>query len=836
MGKQGSKISVTANRGGVIIRVAGWKGLRLGPGRCRVTANGRAVNLGLARRESVANGMVLHWRAPGFELEQRIVEVKPDLIRWSGSLTYRGSGRITLNRTDLWTSAGVKAGCIRLGADPARVRILENGSYGGQVRSFGQIMSGADGRRSLDGRPRSFASEAVTVLDNRALGQSLLIGFESFDRFNGWISGSAAAREQENGPAAANVDGAGGAAPDAVWFDPVRVKPGDGFDEALFGFSCAGIPLQTGQAVRLEEMVLASGPDPDRLLEEYADRVARRYAIHDLPEPFANWCSWYPYRLGVDQDLVVETARQATARHLDELGLRFIQVDLGWERNNLPAFFEENDRFSRGLSWLSRELRKQGFGLGAWKGFSCISERHPVAVNHPDWLVRGKDGKPADGGRWFWEPHDRIFALDVTHPGAQKWLRTQIESLRKRGVRYLKWDFGGNILTEGQRHDPAIACSGAVEGMRLAAGIVHEAMQGDRDGLVLNCTGCETGGLGIFRMIYTNMDTGNTGIGIHHLRNVYTALAAHLFKNRRWGLLQPSCLVVGLPGTVEEARMRATATFLTSGHTDISDDLTKLPEDRWSILLATLPPLLRPARVVDLFHPVRIATGAYSSQCQGTASSIRDTTEPQGPTVWHASVEADWDRWDLVAFFNWFRPEREASGHTVPLRFEVDVRDLGLRPGQAYWAHEFWSGQFLGKIPRPVRRAKAYRHPGDAMALLSESSRGVLSVAFQGPAVKLLVIRRPRSHPWPVATTFHQSGGSDLRNVVWNRTMRGLSGELLRPAGESGLIVIAGVSTASRLKAHVDGRPAAVRSLANHAVGIPVCTRNRITRWNLEVA
>ena len=193
--------------------------------------------------------------------------------------------------------------------------------------------------------------------------------------------------------------------------------------------------------------------------------------------------------------------------------------------------------------------------------------------------------------RWFWEPHDRIFALDVTHPDAQEWLRRNVESLARRGVRYLKWDFGGTVCANGLRHDPTIAASGALEAMRLTSRIVKEAM-GSRGakGLVLDCTSRETGNLGNFDLLYTNNDTGNTGVGFGHLRAVYTTAATHLFKNRRWGLLQPSCLVVGGPGTLEDARIRATATFLTGGHVDISEDLPRLSEERWRVLLATLPP------------------------------------------------------------------------------------------------------------------------------------------------------------------------------------------------------------------------------------------------------
>ena len=288
-------------------------------------------------------------------------------------------------------------------------------------------------------------------------------------------------------------------------------------------------------------------------------------------------------------------------------------------------------------------------------------------------------------------------------------------------------------------------------------------------------------------------------------------------------------------GTIEEARLRATVTFLTAGHTDISDDLVRLPEDRWRILLATLPPLPVTARVVDLFHPVRISVESYEGQCKGEQVSARETTEPQGATVWHAHVQADWDEWDLVALLNWFHPEQEASGHTVPMRFQVPFAALGLDPQKNYWAHEFWSGQFLGKIPVPVQPAGAYRHPGDYAALTTASAPGILSVSFQGPAVKMLVIRRPRPHPWPVATTFHQSGGMDLSGVKWDNRRHTLSGKLHRPPGETGMIVVAGIPTDARVTATVNGRSVSAQQSANGSLALPVATDQAITRWRIRI-
>ncbi|NQT18640.1 MAG: hypothetical protein HQ592_02965, partial [Planctomycetes bacterium] len=123
------------------------------------------------------------------------------------------------------------------------------------------------------------------------------------------------------------------------------------------------------------------------------------------------------------------------------------------------------------------------------------------------------------------------------------------------------------------------------------------------DALILNCGGPEMPGTGHWPLLYTCNDTGNTGFISHRSQQTnHQSVACHLFKNGRWGIIQPSCLCVGAPGTVEDARLRATIAFLAGGQIDISDTLTTLPEDRWAILTATLPPLGVSAKPVDLFE------------------------------------------------------------------------------------------------------------------------------------------------------------------------------------------------------------------------------------------
>src|SRR5690606_12814640 len=227
------------------------------------------------------------------------------------------------------------------------------------------------------------------------------------------------------------------------------------------------------------------------------------------------------------------------------------------------------------------------------------------------------------------------------------------------------------------RHDPRFVNTRAREAVRTAFQIAHDALNSQGEpALMIECSGTDYAAAGIAEVNYANLDTGNTGLGWRHLREVYTTYACHLSRHH-WALLQPSCLLTGLPGTLEEARVRATVTFMGAGHVDIGDDLTNLPEDRWAVLLATLPPNDHPATPVDLFQPVKTGTLPYiklikakeentadGSAADDHAASIPPPVESEtaGACVWSLPMRADWDEWHLVAFFNWIEaPIEEGS-------------------------------------------------------------------------------------------------------------------------------------------------------------------------------
>lgn len=789
--------------GSLIVGVDGWDGFvldRLGP---KLRVDGKDGVLGGFECKAEVGTLMLTYRFT--DIGVLTLHISPDAgdgLRIESSLENTSGHDILLNDVELLATNPAGRGAV-FGADSLAVRVFEQGNYWGRVvplEANDEVEKKPGVGEPAGERPRtSHASEFVSVAYDRTSKKAFLAGFESSER---WVG--------------------------RIMIEPVG-------NEAAFSWRLAfdggDLAIRPNETVRFENVAFLAGGNAWRLLETYADLVAKLHPVQSPKTPPVSWCSWYPYRLGVTEDRVLETARIASER-LKPLGLSVLELDLGWQTGQLPSTYGENEQFSHGLGWLSERLREYGFDLGVWCAPFSISEFDPVAKEHPEWLIQGEDGQPVVHSEWFWKPHGKVYILDLSHPGAQQYLREKMSSLYARGVRYLKSDFIG-CASDGRakrRHDMRVVTGAGTEAARIGAKIIRDALP---DALLLNCGGPEMPGTGHWPLLYSCSDTGNTGfISTSFQQTNYQALACHLFKNRRWGVLQPSCLCVGLPGTLEDARLRATIAFLTGGQIDISDTLVSLPEDRWRILTATLPVLDVTAEPVDLFEPILGPSEyGYSSTCaDGAKEPLKSKEYPPG-SVWHAHVKTDWDEWDLVGIFCY---ENTASEENPTIsRFQIPFDRLGLAAGQRYWAFEFWSGQFLGAVPGKRGNPGGYEHPGDVQDLSVGDVADVLDIAFFGPGAKLLCLRSNRPCPWVVGTGFHQSCGAELRHVAWDAARSVLAGELHRPVGEEGGLFF--TDGGKKIAAcEVDGQPVSPRPSANGAWCASVLVKTAPVRWQVR--
>src|SRR5262249_26216293 len=151
--------------------------------------------------------------------------------------------------------------------------------------------------------------------------------------------------------------------------------------------------LAPGAEVVAEPLMVAMGATAD-VLEEYARRVARAMAARTPREPVTGWCSWYQLYTSVSEG-DVERNLETLVRHRDQIPLRLVQLDDGYQRE-VGDWLELNDKFSRGMRPLVERIHAQGFRTGLWLAPFLLSERSHTFAAHPQWVVRDERGEPLD--------------------------------------------------------------------------------------------------------------------------------------------------------------------------------------------------------------------------------------------------------------------------------------------------------------------------------------------------------------------------------------------------------------------------------------------------------
>ncbi len=216
-----------------------------------------------------------------------------------------------------------------------------------------------------------------------------------------------------------------------------------------------GRVLGAGETIELNRICVTAGSDAFQLLEAYGEALARCSPHPARTGPTGLWCSWYAHRMGMTEEKVLANAAVA-ARHFQPLGLQIMQLDHGWQRGDITGDWVTNERFPHGLRWLADELkRRHNLRLGVWISPTDVAETSELYRQHPDWMLRGSDGKPRVNWRWYWVPNPNCYELDATQPEAYREIVKTFRRLTGEGVSYYKIDFiaaaGGEQFVQQDR-------------------------------------------------------------------------------------------------------------------------------------------------------------------------------------------------------------------------------------------------------------------------------------------------------------------------------------------------------------------------------------------------
>jgi alpha-galactosidase len=356
-----------------------------------------------------------------------------------------------------------------------------------------------------------------------------------------------------------------------------------------------GLALDAGQSWELEEFLFETGKDRNALLAGLARQIGRNHPPLRTPAPPTGWCSWYCFGPRVKAAQVLDNV-DVIAKKVP--ALKDILIDDGYQ----PAmgdWLETGPGFGGGVKGVVQKIKQKGLAPAIWVAPFIAEKGSKLFGQHPEWFVKDADGKPLSADRvtfagWRRKPW---YALDGTHPGAQKHLEELFRTLRRDwGCTCFKLDanFWG-AMHGGRFHDPRAT---RIEAYRRGMDAIRK---GAGDGFILGCNHPIWPSLGL---IHGSRSSGD-------IKRTWAKFAgtARQNLNRNWqnGKLwwnDPDCVVLtgNLPD--DEYLFHATAVYATGGMILSGDDLTKISPQRLAMIRKMLPPTGVAAEFED--HTLRV--------------------------------------------------------------------------------------------------------------------------------------------------------------------------------------------------------------------------------------
>jgi len=432
------------------------------------------------------------------------------------------------------------------------------------------------------------------------------------------------------------------------------------------------LPLNSGQNMSSERLMIQAGPDYHSQLLAYGDAIRRLHRARVSGENLLGWWSWTAYYTSVTEGAMLTNA-QWLAEHLKPLGYNYFHIDEGFSYARGEYMTPNATAFPHGMEYFGDQIRRLGLNFAVWIAPFEVSGRAWIYEHHRDWLVHTADGRPITIAVAGENPKDRIYALDTTHPDAQEYMRQTYRKLtREWGVRYIKLDFMDTAAIEGYRYRPHTT---ALEAQRIGLEIIRrtvgEGVLLDKDGSPMLTP------VGLVDEGRTSTDTAHS---FQATRNAAPGIAARFYMHRNFFVADPDAFNVstaaavlfpdssspegGLfrkPVSLSEAQASIVLSAISGGMFEIGDDLPTLGAEKDRLALVENPDLVQIAKLSRAFTPVDLLS--YES-------------EDQLPSIFFLRQDA---RQSVLAVFNWTEKPRS---HTLTLA------SLGLPAEHAFRASD----------------------------------------------------------------------------------------------------------------------------------------------------
>jgi alpha-galactosidase len=271
-------------------------------------------------------------------------------------------------------------------------------------------------------------------------------------------------------------------------------------------------------------------------------------------------------------------------------------------------WLETGKSFGGDIKAVLRGIRERGFEPAIWLAPFVASPQSKLFRDHPEWFIKDADGKPLRSdkvgfGGWRLGPW---YALDGTHPEAQKFLETTFRVMREEwGCTYFKLDANyWGTLHRGHFHDPKAT---RIEAYRRG---MAAALRGAGNAFILGCNHPLWPSLGLVDGSRSSMDTSREWSSI---RDIGRENLLRGWQNGRFWWNDPDCVLLS-PGRVmdnsgtatgaaglplNEVQFHATTVHASGGMLLGGDDMPTLAPERIAMLRKLIPPTRRAASFAD---------------------------------------------------------------------------------------------------------------------------------------------------------------------------------------------------------------------------------------------
>jgi len=213
-------------------------------------------------------------------------------------------------------------------------------------------------------------------------------------------------------------------------------------------------PNETFTSPKTFIYVFNSAKWQDGFENEYKEFIRKYLGVSQYSrakKPLTLYDTWRPFLDNIDE----KTIKGCTDK-LAGSGIDLFIIDAGWYKYS-GDFIPDSTKFPAGLRSICEYIRKKGMQPGLWFTAAVVNAKSKVAIQHPDWLVKDKNGLPAnlhdmslppEGPGW----HDALTIMSLGSPYYEYIKKLVGGYVRELGIPYIKFDL--SIVSSAYVHDP----------------------------------------------------------------------------------------------------------------------------------------------------------------------------------------------------------------------------------------------------------------------------------------------------------------------------------------------------------------------------------------------